>query len=72
VGQGLIANAFIDTIDTRFGAGVRRLDEAEIVAFARAVPEPSSLALMTLGTLALVRFGLLSRRKGSTSGRDES
>jgi phospholipase/lecithinase/hemolysin len=72
VGQALIANAFIDTIDTRFGAGVRRLDEAEIVAFARAVPEPSSLALMTLGTIALVRFGLRSRRKGSTSGRDES
>jgi hypothetical protein len=72
VGQGLIANAFIDTIDSRFGAGVRRLDETEIVAFARGVPEPSSLALMTLGTIALVRFGRRSRRKGSTSGRDES
>lgn len=73
VAQGLIANAFLDTIDARFGAGVRRLDEAEIVAFARAVPEPSSLALMTLGTLALVGSGLRLRKNGSTSvkGGDE-
>ncbi len=72
VGQGLIANAFIDTIDSRFGAGVRRLDEAEIVAFALAVPEPSSLALTTLGTLALVGYGLRSRRRGLTSVSGES
>ena len=73
VAQGLIANAFIDTIDARFGAGVRRLDEAEIVGFARAVPEPSSLVLMTLGTLAVVGSGLRSRKTGSTpvKGGDE-
>lgn len=59
VGQGLIADAFLDTIDARFGAGVPRLSESEILHFA-GVPEPSSLALIGLGTLALV--GHRSRR----------
>jgi PEP-CTERM motif len=70
VGRGLIANAFIDTIDNRFGAGVQRLDEAEIVAFARAVPEPSSLALMTLGAIAVVGYGLRARRNGLRSAKE--
>jgi hypothetical protein len=38
IGQGLIANAFIDTINTRFGAGVPRLSEAEILRVAGVVP----------------------------------
>jgi phospholipase/lecithinase/hemolysin len=58
VGQGLIANAFLDTIDTRFGASVPRLSEAEILGAAGVVPEPSSLVFMGLSTLALAGYRL--------------
>ena len=70
VGQGLIANAFLDTINTRFGAGVPRLSEAEIVGAAAAVvPEPSGLLLMGLGTLTLVGHGLWIRKHGRKTAR---
>lgn len=37
VGQGMIANAFVTTIDTAFGAQLRSLTAAQIVRFARSV-----------------------------------
>jgi lysophospholipase L1-like esterase len=58
IGQGLIANAFIDTIDTQFGAGAPRLSDAEIFTVAGVVPEPSALAtlLLAAGAAALPRW----------------
>jgi phospholipase/lecithinase/hemolysin len=48
IGQGLIANAFIDTINTRFSAGAPRLSDAEIFNVAGVVPEPTSVAALLL------------------------
>jgi hypothetical protein len=43
VGQGIIANALIDTIDHSFGLQVQPLSPAEIFAFANAVPGATPL-----------------------------
>jgi hypothetical protein len=54
IGQGLIANAFIDTINTQFGAEIPKLSNAEIFGVAGVVPEPSSVVLIGLSTLGLL------------------
>ncbi len=65
IGQGLIANAFIDTIDTQFGAGVSRLSNAEIFGVAGvAVPEPSSLVLLVLSPLGVLGCRALAPMTG--------
>jgi phospholipase/lecithinase/hemolysin len=56
IGQGLIANAFIDTIDAQFGADAPRLTDAEILGVAGVVPEPSSLVLLGVSTLGLLGY----------------
>ncbi len=63
IGQGLIGNAFIDTINTQFGADVPRLTDAEIFAVAGVVPEPSSLILLGLSTLVLLGYRSTSRTR---------
>jgi lysophospholipase L1-like esterase len=59
IGQGLIANAFIDSIDTQFGADALRLSDAEILRVAGVVPEPGAAAALLLATGAAA----LSRRR---------
>ena len=66
VGQGLLANAFIDAVDTKFGADVPRLSAGEILAAAntasgggggQAVPLPAA-AWSVLAGLPLLAFTL--------------
>jgi hypothetical protein len=64
IAQALIANTFIDTIDDRFGAEVPRLSDAEILGVAGiAVPEPSSLVLLSLGALSLFGYRWRFRKR---------
>ena len=63
IGQGLIANAFIDTIDAQFGADAPRLTDAEIFDVAGVVPEPSSLILLGVSTLGLLGYRSAFRKQ---------
>ena len=72
IGQGFIANAFIDAIDTKFGGHVRRLSPTEILAAAdqaaggpSAVPLPPALWAL-LVSLPLLVFAV--RRQGAPPG----
>ncbi len=59
IGQGLIANAFIDTINSQFGAGAPRLTDAEIFTVAGVVPEPGTVSALLLASAAAA----LARRR---------
>lgn len=49
LGQGLIAQVFIETLNTRFDAGIQPLTNDELVRFARATPPSSRWTLQARG-----------------------
>ena len=61
IGQGLLANEFIDTLDGEFGADVGRFSDAELVAAAaaNAIPVPAAF----WAGLATVPLVLAARRR---------
>ncbi len=57
IGQCLIANRFLDAINTGFDIGIPLLSGEEMVHIAASVPKPSRLALIGKGALALFGYG---------------
>ncbi len=67
IGQALIANWFLDAVNSGFGAEIPLLGGDEIVDIARAVPKPSGASLIGSGVLALFGYG---RRQRPIAARD--
>ena len=65
IGQALIANTFLDTIDTKFDAGVRRLSDPEILT-AASVPEPSTAVLFVIGGLCSLGYAWRCRNSAGS------
>lgn len=57
IGQCLIANQFLDTINAGFDTGIPLLSGKEMIDIADSVPRPSGRALIGTGVLALLRYG---------------
>lgn len=57
IGQCLVANRFLDTINSRFDTGIPLLSDDEIVRIAASVSRPSGLALIGTGVLAVFGYG---------------
>ena len=57
IGQCLVANRFLQAINSRFDAGIRLLDGDEMVRIASSVPKPSRLSLFGTGVLAVLGYG---------------
>jgi phospholipase/lecithinase/hemolysin len=69
IGQALIANSFLDAINTSFDAGVPRLNDQEILR-AASVPEPTTLMLLGVGVLCSLSYAWLCQKSaGSASAR---
>ncbi len=65
VARGVIANAFIDTINDRHGLSIARLSELELAGIAGVpVPEPATGGLLAFGLVVLA----LRRRAGRVPG----
>ena len=54
IGQTMLANLFIDTINANFGTSVADIAPAEINGIGQ-IPEPATLGLLTVGALSLIR-----------------
>jgi hypothetical protein len=68
VGQGLLANAFVDAADTKFGAGITPLSAAEIIPAAEstapaAVPLPPTWEMGLVGLLLVAPLSLKCVRR---------
>jgi lysophospholipase L1-like esterase len=57
IGQGLVANRFLDAINAGFDTDIPLLSEREIIRIAASVPKPSGLALIGTAALALLGYG---------------
>ena len=65
LGQCLVANEFLGTINEGFGTEVPLLAGDEMVSIARDVPRPTRLSLIGTGTLALFGYGRQRRPQAS-------